>query len=196
MKKILITIASVLLVTAVVGVAYAQEADEDGPVVTAPPDGPAPTAGSPSAPASGAAVSSPVAPAPTPTSEANVAGAPPQPVIRFEFIGEVPANFDISRIQGRDFHFGELPTEFQSLVRSADRPNFEYIRPTDEREYRVIEPNGNQFRDSRPWAGLVQSVRSSTGNWSVSHDRGSVPANLPRGAEIPKVYWVKYKVKF
>lgn len=182
MKKILITIASVLLVTAVVGVAYAQEVDEDGPIVTAPPEipagsGPAPAAAAPAQP------------------EANVAGAPPQPVIRFEFDGETPANFDISRIQGRDFRFTELPPEVQNLLRAADRPNFEMIRPTDEREFRAIAPNGNQFRDARPWEGIVQSVRSSSGHWSVSRDRGGT-GHEPRGVELPKVYWVRYKVKF
>ena len=185
MKKILITIASVLLVTAVVGVAYAQEVDEDGPIATAPPE---------VAVVPGAA---PVIPPPVAEvqPEANVAGAPPQPVIRFEFDGETPANFDISRIQGRDFRFTELPPEVQNLLRAADRPNFEMIRPTDEREFRAIAPNGNQFRDARPWEGIVQSVRSSTGNWSVSRERGGT-GHEPRGVELPKVYWVKYKVKF
>lgn len=186
MKKILITIASVLLVTAVVGVAYAQEAD-DGPIVTAPPE------------SSGAV---PVVPESTPsTSAPEVAGAPPQPVIRFEFSGDIPANFDISKFQGKDFHFNELPESAQRLfiqgLPSADRPLFENLRASDgnSEQFRVLAPNGDKFKGSYPWDGLVQNWKNRPDSWSISHSRHGTGHEL-RGTEVPKAYWITWKRKF
>jgi hypothetical protein len=172
MKRILITIVSVLLVTAVVGVAYAQEADdEDAPIRTAQPE---------------AAVTLP---------EANVTGAPPPPVIRFVFEGTAPSNIDTSQFLNRDFDLSEVPPEVRNLLSSMDRPNFEIIKPTDERDYRVFAPNGNQFKGSPPWESLVQNLRSRSSHWSVSRERAGT-GHEPRGVVLPKVYWVRYKVKF
>lgn len=191
MKKILITIASVLLVTAVVSAAYAQEA-EDGPIVTAQPDAPGfiPTSSAPPPVADSNSAPSAGAPA--------VGGAPPEPTIHFVFNNGVPANFDISQIENRDFHFNELPEPAQRLflqgLPTSDRAYFENMRAgSNDQTYRIT-PSGGQFKDSHPWDGLVQNWRNSSGNWSVSHERRGT-GHEPRGIQPPKAYWVTWKHK-
>ena len=189
MKKILITIASVLLVTAVVSVAYSQEAD-DGPIVTAPPDSRALGTVSPE-----------VAANPFPAvvrlidQAQSVGGAPSQPIIRFQFEG-APANLDISQFRDRDFHFNELPESAQRLfiqgLPSADRNYFESLPQDQNNDFRY-EPR-NPGTSARPWDGLVSNWRSRKDSFSISHERRGTGHEL-RGLEVPKVYWVTWKRK-
>lgn len=176
MKKILFTIASVLLVTAVVSAAYAQEAD-DGPISTARPDDAAPVNAAPSN---------------------AVAGAPPQPVVRFQFIGEVPANFNISQIQNRDIPFSEMPAPAQRLFIQGLSPS---DRENDFSNFR-LDPNaptyrvsGEQFKGGdHPWDGLVQAWRDRPGNVTIEHTRLRSGHEL-MGEDPPKVWMIKLSFK-
>lgn len=198
MKKIVISILSVLVVTVVVGVAYAAEVDPDAPIATVQPvvpeDSPLPTP-------LGEVDNAPPTPPPTPPPivAPSTSSATPDLSINFDF-SAAPTDSVFYSLNGSVVEFKKLPPSLQNLIISNanedDQNQFRNLRDQPVQEFTSdYKPEKN-----KPFQGLVDRWNQRPGSFSIERmPRANIPESLRRSPEFkepPRPWMLKFNLKF